>query len=357
MRIVVIRAILVVLAGVSFNWMSPAQATDSVIDLSTPSGAAACGGRPISIVQMQWPSSVILAHIHGIILEQQLGCDVQYVSGDMAAMASSMATTGEPAIAPELWISRIAPIWNSVLETGRIRTEAPSFSGGGLEGWFLPAHMGELVPQLKAASQIRDNLGLMIAKEAGDEQASSSGQSEQGGSPGADKVRFISCPKSWACSVINKNLLAAYGLSDLVELVEPANRFEMDTLIAQAVSSQLPVIFYYWQPNAVLAQFDFIALDMGEFNIENFKCLAQIDCDDAKPSSFGGEKPFIVTSDWVSEDVPLVSRYLRRATMSIEEMNRVLNWQSEGEVEFEELAARFVAEREDVWHPWVEGLR
>ncbi len=348
---------MVALAGLSLMWVQAAHGNDSVIDLNTASGEEACGGLPISIVQMQWPSSVILAHIHGIILERQLGCEVQYVSGDMAAMASSMATTGEPAIAPELWISRIAPIWNSVLETGRIRTEAPSFSGAGFEGWFLPAHMRELVPQLKAASQIRDNLGLMIAKENGDEQSGSSGQDEQDDSAGADKVRFISCPKSWACSIINKNLLAAHGLSDLVELVEPANRFEMDTLIAQAVSLRLPIIFYYWQPNAVLAQFDFIALDMGEFNIENFKCLAQIDCSDAKPSSFGGERPYIVTSDWVSEDVPLVSRYLRRATMSIEEMNRVLNWQSEGEVDFEELAARFVAEREDVWHPWVEGLR
>ncbi len=347
------RAVMVWLAGVSFIWPLPAYSNDSVIDLSVASAEAACGGRPISIVQMQWPSSVILAHIHGIILETHLGCDVQYVSGDMAAMASSMATTGEPAIAPELWISRIASIWNSVLGTGRIRTSAPSFSGGGFEGWFLPAHMVELVPELREALAIEDNLELMLASE--NEQQGEAGVSQ--GARGSERVRFISCPKSWACSVINKNLLAAYGLSDLVEIVEPANRFEMDTLIAQAVSSRLPVIFYYWQPNAVLAQFDFVALEMGEVNSELFKCLAQIDCSDPQPSSFGGEKPFIVSSDWIGEEAPQVLRYLQRATMPIEEMNRILNWQSEGEVEFEELAARFVAEREDVWHAWVEGLR
>ncbi len=88
--------------------------------------AGPCGNRQISIASMQWPSSIILAQVHAQILSGELGCDVSVVPGDMAATASSMATTGQPAIAPELWIERIASIWNPVLETGHVRAEAAS---------------------------------------------------------------------------------------------------------------------------------------------------------------------------------------------------------------------------------------
>src|SRR5690606_36709830 len=89
-------------------------------------------------------------------------------------------------------------------------------------------------------------------------------------------VRFVSCPPDWACALINRNLIRALGLEDMVEVVEPATRFEMDTLIAEAVSRDVAIVFYYWQPNAVLALFDFAALDMGAFDPEAAKCLAQL---------------------------------------------------------------------------------
>ncbi len=325
----------------------------SIVEIGVSEEIAPCGNRSLSIVQMQWPSSIILAHIHAIILQEELKCDVQIVSGDMAASTSSMAASGEPAIAPELWITRIAPIWNSVLETNRVRTEAPTFSGEDFEGWYLSAQLAEALPDLNSADALKQSLvSLSVAP-----QPEAESDREVSVSAPTDKIRFISCPADWACSVINKNLIAAYGLADVLELVEPANRFEMDTLIAQAVSRHEPAVFYYWQPNGALAQFDFEALDMGAFDAENFKCLAQRSCTNPEPSSFANEKAFIVVADWVSEEAPLVSRYFRRATMPVSQMNEILNWRAQGDMEFEQLAVRFVSENQDVWRAWVEGLR
>lgn len=96
---------------------------------------------------------------------------------------------------------------------------------------------------------------------------------------------------------------------------------------------------------------------MGAFDEENFKCLAQRSCINPKPSSFANEKVFIVVADWVSVEAPLVTRYLRRATMPVSQMNEILNWRAQGDVEFEQLAERFVSENQVVWQVWVEGLR
>ena len=77
------------------------------------------------------------------------------------------------------------------------------------------------------------------------------------------KGKFISCPADWACAVINRNLLRAEGLDAHLEVVEPKNRYDMDQTIAAAVSRKEPILFYYWQPNAVLAQFAFSPVSLG----------------------------------------------------------------------------------------------
>jgi len=296
-----------------------------------------CGNRPLSMASMQWPSSKILAYIHAKILTLEFGCKVEVIQGEMSALISSMAAAGEPAIVPEIWITRIADVWNGAVETGRVRQEGRTFDVAVLEGWYLPPYLKERLPEVNSIADLKEFASQMRA--------------------GGQKIRFISCPADWACSIINRNLLRALDLENEFEIIVPKNRFEMDVLIGEAVSKNQAVIFYYWQPNAILAQFDFFALDMGEFNDENFQCLAQSNCFDPKLSSFADEKIFFVTADWVVQEAPTVTEYIRRANMPIGEMNLILSWQAEEGLSFEQLAQRFVDERNQVWGSWIEGLQ
>lgn len=305
-----------------------------------PAGAAqlntACNEEPLSIARMQWPSSIILAYVHAIILEKELGCRVQIVTGNLAATISSMAATGKPDIAPEVWATRIADIWNSAIEAGRVRSMGTTYDEQRFEGWYISAPVQEAFAGLNG---VKDLAGYVEAL----------------GKQGI-KAKFISCPADWACAVINRNMLAALGLETSFEIVEPANRFEMDTLIAQAVSHRQPVVFYYWRPNAILAQFDFKALDMGPFDAEKFKCLARRVCADPQFSAFANEQVFLAVTDQVAAKLPKVAQYLRQARMPITQMNTILSWQAQNGGSYKDLAARFVAQREDVWRPWLAGL-
>lgn len=295
-----------------------------------------CGAEPITIARMQWPSAALLAHIHALILAQSLGCEVSVVSGDLVGTVSSMATTGQPAIAPEVWVTRIAQIWNSAIESQRLRPAGSTFSGSALEGWFIPEHLAERFPELITPEHLRD-VAFQVQREDN------------------ERLTFISCPPDWACSVINRNLIAAYGLSDVVDIVEPANRFELDTLIGQSVSRNRPVVFYYWQPNSVLAQFDFRELVMAPYDATAFTCLARRNCPNPQVSGFVPETVFIVIPDWVNEQVPLIGDYLIRATMPLNELNELMAWQAENDAGFEEAAAHFVATRQEVWQNWLPG--
>jgi glycine betaine/proline transport system substrate-binding protein len=313
------------------------QAQDAAAPAAVASDAAPapiCGRQPLTIARMSWPSAELLAEIHARILAREYGCDVRVTPGDLGATASSMGSSGQPAVAPEMWVSRIASVWNAAIEAQMLRPAAPSYAQSQFEGWFMPDYMALAHPGLTLG-------GLAAAM-----------PSLAGGRP----MQFISCPADWACAVINRNLVAALGLGGRVEFIEPANRFEMDRLIAGAVSRKEPVLFYYWQPNAVLAQFDFVPLDMGAYDETAAKCLAQLACANPAPSAFASETVVVALAEWVFADIPAIAAYFQRTSIAFETMNGLLAQLNEPGATVEGVAERFVSERGDIWRSWVSGV-
>lgn len=296
-----------------------------------------CGTEPITIASMQWPSAQILAEVHARILARAYGCTTRIVRGDMAATGSSMGTTGQPAVAPELWIARIADIWNQATKAQKVRQAGVTYAEQDLEGWYIPDYVAETHPELRTAAALKDVAATLVPE----------------GAPAGTRPLFLSCPADWACSVINRNLLRALGLADLFEIYEPGNRFELDTRIAEAVGRKEPMVFYYWQPNAVLAQFAFRRLDLGAYDHDALQCLARRVCDDPRPSAFAPEPVVAALAEWVFTDAPEIAAYFARARMPLVEMDRLLAMLSETGATPETVAARFVGERQDVWRPWV----
>ena len=310
------------------------QAQDAVPAPEAPVAEPAppCGTQPLSIARMSWPSSELLAEIHARILAREYGCETRITPGDLAATGSSMGSTGQPAVAPEMWVTRIADVWNAGIEAQMLRPAAPTYAEAQFEGWFMPDYVALARPELTAAAGLGAALPTLN---------------------GGMRVRFISCPVDWACALINRNLVNALGLAGMVELVEPANRFEMDTLIAEAVSRKEPILFYYWQPNAVLSQFSFVALDMGAYDEEAAKCLARVACPGAVPSAFPSETVVVALAEWVFTDLPTIAGYFQRTSLPLREMNTMLAQLNEPGATVEGVADRFVAEREDIWSSWV----
>ncbi|WP_172121571.1 MULTISPECIES: glycine betaine ABC transporter substrate-binding protein [unclassified Devosia] len=311
-----------------------------VTTLETPGGTASaqapapstCGSQPMTIARMSWPSAALLAEIHARVLRDAFGCQSQVLPGDMANVGSSMGSTGQPAIAPEMWVTRIAEVWNTGLEAQKLRAAGDTYGEEAFEGWFIPDYVAASRPELESAAGLAEALPAL---------------------GGDGPVKFISCPADWACALINRNLIRALGLEDLLEVVEPANRFEMDTLIASAVSAKEPFVFYYWQPNAVLAQFDFAGLDMGAYDEAAAQCLARLQCPEPKPSAFVPDVVVGALAEWVFTEAPQIAAYFSRASMPVSEMNTLLAQINEPGATVEAVADRFVAERGELWRDWV----
>ncbi|QQR39346.1 glycine betaine ABC transporter substrate-binding protein [Devosia rhizoryzae] len=315
--------------------LDQAQDAGGAPEAAAAAPGAPCGNQPLTIVRMSWPSATLLAEIHSRILRAEFGCEVQVVPGDLAATASSMGSTGQPAVAPELWVNRIADVWNGAMDTQMVRSAAPTYAEPDFEGWFMPAYMGAGLPEVPTAATLVTVLPTLETE--------------------GQKLRFISCPIDWACSVINRNLITAQGIADLVEIVEPANRLEMDRLIAEAVNRREPFLFYYWQPNAVLAQLDFVGLDMGDYVEEAAQCLGTRDCANPEPSAFPQDMVVIALAERVFTNMPVIASYFQRTTMTLEDMNALLAQLSAEGATPEAVADRFVAERRALWGTWLDA--
>lgn len=306
-----------------------AEVTGPAADVETP---APCGRQTITMARMQWPSSALLAEIHAQVLRDQFACVVEIQEADMATAGSSMGANGQPAVAPEMWVGRIAEIWNAGIAGQKVRQGGTSYAEQVLEGWFIPDYAAEAYPEIVTIEGLAARVG-----ELGD---------------GGRLPRFISCPPDWGCNLINRNMLRAHGLERAFEIVEPANRFELDTLIAEAVGRREPIVFYYWQPNAILAQFTFVELALAPYDAENFLCLGRIACATPLPSGFAPDPVVIAVAEWVYLEAPQVAAYFQLARMPVTEMNRMLQQLSEPGATVETVAARFMAERGEVWRPW-----
>ncbi|WP_196260709.1 glycine betaine ABC transporter substrate-binding protein [Pelagibacterium limicola] len=292
-----------------------------------------CASDDFTIAEMGWPSAAILAHIHARVIAARFGCSVRTVPGDPEATISSMTTTRQPAVAPEIWASRHADIWNGALRAQALRAAGDTFSGGALEAWFVPRYVLENHPGLTAASQLGDYWRVFAPNSA-------------------HRAQIVSCPADWACNLLTAKMIAAYGLSDRFNAVEPFDRFTLDRTIADKVAQREPVLTYYWQPNGLISRLDLVALDMGDFDLGNAQCMAIADCMPFGASRYAPDTVVIALAEWVFVNAPEIAAYFGRAQMPLEEMNRLLAWQTEHEASPEEVATHFILTRPQIWRHW-----
>ena len=340
-RLISSLAVMILIAGLaigqdSVQTLDPPAGSSDEVNLNSgqpPVPPPPCGRQPLTIARMSWPSAALLAEIHSRLLTASFMCNIALQDTDLAAAGSSMGANGQPAVVPELWAGRIADIWNTAMKSQNVRQAGTPYSDSVFEGWFVPEYAVAQWPEVTTIDGLKAH-----AADFGD---------------GNGRGKFVSCPVDWGCAVLNRNMLRAYGLDQSFDIVEPANRFELDTLIAEAVGRQEPILFYYWQPNAVLAQYVFKPVKLAAYNQEAFQCMGRTACAAPTPTGFAPDPVVIALAEWVYLEAPQVAAYFARAKMPFDEINRMLQQLGQDGETVETVADRFVAERGEIWRPWV----
>lgn len=307
---------------------------------STPAMAdahgATCGTeKTIEIAEMTWPSAAALAHVHAIILEQGMGCNVEIVSGDTVPSSASLISRGSPAILPELWTGTIQEAWDAALADGSVIDAGLAISDGAVEGWWIPKYVADANPGLKAVSDLPDYAELFADPEE------------------PDQGRFYSCPPGWGCEIANAALFDAYALEDSFNLFSPGSGGNLDASIARAFVREEAIVFYYWGPTALMGQYDMVGLEMPAHDSEIWNCNVDPACGPNKPSAFATPPVVVGTAAWLTEEAPTVSEYLGKVELSNVQVSQMLSWGDENKASAEETAENFLSTQKALWSTWV----
>lgn len=316
--------------------LKPSMALLAVV-AATPEAIAnqECGN--VTIAEMTWASAGLAAWVDKIILEAGYGCDVELVAGDTVPTFTSMNETGQPDIAPELWVNAVRVPLEAAVEDDRIVIAANILSDGGVEGFWIPTAIAEA----NGITSIEDALAHPELF------------------PGAEdssRGAFFNCPSGWACQIITDNQFRALNAGergfDLVDSGSPAG---LDASVARAFSRDEGWLGYYWAPTAVLGRYAMTRLDLGVEHDPDLweSCTIVENCAEPALNEWPHSDVFTVASRDFSEANPVTMDYLGKRAWSNDVVNGLLAWMSDNQATTEEGAHYFLENHPGIWSEWL----
>jgi glycine betaine/proline transport system substrate-binding protein len=301
------------------------------------------GGTPIVLAGLNWASGEFITAVTREILERGLGCRTESIPGNTLTFEQALANNDVQIIAEE-WVNR-SDIWKKAADAGKVRAIGHSFEGA-TEGWAVPEylikgdparHKAASAPDLRSVFQLREPKYVAMFKDP-----------EQ-----PDHGRFLNCPSGWTCEEKNTDKLKAYGLADRYVDFRPGTGPAMDAAIVSAYLQAQPVLFYYWSPSAIAGRFHLVPLDEPPYSPECWQAMTQ---SGGKNGHGCASPPSVIVygvSTAFAAAAPAIVAILAKANFPLAVLNANLATMAAKQRDARAQALAFLAERPDIWHPWV----
>ncbi|WP_182085876.1 glycine betaine ABC transporter substrate-binding protein [Aureimonas sp. ME7] len=303
------------------------------VDAAGPTNT--CG--TVRIASMNWGSAEVMAAIDRFILEHGFGCDAVLVPGDTMPTFESMTASGEPDVAPEIFVNQFRDELDAAVRLGRIDYGAKVLADGSQEGFWIPQYLADAHPEIRRLSDALARPDLF--------------QDDQG----AQGV-MQGCPAGWGCQIMVENLFrAAGGERKGFRLKEIASSVELDASIEAAFTARRGWIGYYWSPTGILGRYPMkkLAFDVPFDRAEWLRCTTQPECPDPKPNAWTPAEVRTLVSARLEHGAPAPASYLAHRSWTNAVVNQVLRWKDENGADGDAAALHFLRRYPSVWRAWL----
>ena len=303
-----------------------------ILSFIAPSLSADCGR--VTIAEMNWPSAQLVAHVDKYFLAEGFNCDVALVPGDTTPTITSMIGTGEPSVAPEVWVFKIEArtantvpstlelikILNTAERKELIKDRGDVFLDNGQDGFWVPAHMVKQYPELESINGVLNHPELF---------------------PHPDKLNrsaFYGCPIDWSCNTTTTQLHQLYDLTNYgFDLVTPESGAGFAASISKAFEEGKGWFGYYWEPTAPIGKYDLVKVRLLENGYE-FEYVYKV-------------KTYVSKSLF---DKPLIMGYFNSRIYPNAIMSRLLAWKEEMQASESDTVEHFLNNYDYLWIQWVD---
>ena len=200
---------------------------------------------------LNWASAQIQNRIAQYILEKGYGYPTDVVSGGVLPLFRSLRN-GDIHVTMEIWLPNQDEAWNEARAAGDVVSVGESLGRDWQSAFVIPRYLQEQYPDLDSVYDLREErFKRLFATPAT-----------------RGKARLVSCVIGWACEEVNAAQVAAYGLEDHVEIVNPRDGAALDNDLYGAYERREPWLGYQWSSNTPALVLDLVRLDEPAYSVE-----------------------------------------------------------------------------------------
>jgi glycine betaine/proline transport system substrate-binding protein len=297
-------------------------------DGSTAANVAQCGSEPIVIAVNPWVGAEANANVAKVLMEQQMGCEVELQEVNESAQFPGMAD-GSIDATLEVWPSGHSKDAKQYIDQAGTVVSGGELGITGDIGWFVPSYVVEQNPEYATWEGFKE-ADIFSTAETG------------------DKGRFVGTDTTY--SIFDEQIIESLGLD--LEVIYTGSEPATLALLDSAVQNEEPIVMYWWTPQWANSKYDLVQVELPPYSDEcadialNDPEAIGYDCDYADDILY---KAF--SSELEMKDAAAFG-FLSNFAWTAEEQNAVAQAIQEGE-DGEDAAQAWIDANEATWQAWL----
>lgn len=279
----------------------------------------------VRLVANPWPGSYANAHVAKIVIESELGVDVEIVEIDENAQWAGLDDGSLDAVL-EVWPSgHLDNIATYIDELGTV-DDIGTLGALGQIGWFMPSYVLDDYPEMTNWEGLAGNEEIFATAETG-----SSGQ-------------FLAADPSFV--QFDEAIIANLGLD--FEVVQSGSEAAQLTAVESAIERGDPVLFYFYTPHWLHAQYDLTMVELPEWT-EECEALPEAERDCGYPE----DVLLKIANAELAERMPDVYALLSNFQLFNEDQDEITFAMDVEGMSAEDAAQAWVDANESTWRAWL----
>lgn len=310
---------------------------------SAGAAPAWCASQPIKLAGVTWKSGQFYTELIRVILEDGYGCRTELVEGPTAETEAALVD-GRLQLWVEVWGDNASETVKKAVAQQKARLVGDLLQGGSVEGWFVPEYVIKGDPRRKLAPVAPD---LVTVQDLARYRHLFQDPTDPG------KGVFLNCPVGWECEKDNNQKLKAYGLQGSFTNYRPSSGAVLDLLIAAGIAVDKPMVFYYWSPAALMAQFKLVRLKEPAFTEACWKTIHHSAVDKPCGSATPPSTLQVGVSAAFAQGAPELVEFVSKVQLAPDQVNRSIFRMTERRLSGRHEAITFLKANPQVWQAWV----
>lgn len=285
----------------------------------------------IVFADLSWDSAQIQNAVARYILENGYGYETDAVFGDTVPLLVALRA-GDINVNMEIWLPNQEEAFVSALSEGSVEVVGKSLEDNWQSAFIIPQYVADANPNLRTVEDLKDHMEIFVTPDSN------------------GKARLLTCIPGWACEAVNAAQVEAYGLSDVVELVNPGSDAALQSEIRAAFLKEEPVLFYYWGPTTFTFEMEtelggYYVLEEPEYNEE---------CWESRACAYPIAEVVIAVNTEIKGSAPDVVELLAKWDWSFGNQRSAETYFAETGAEYAEVAVWWL-QNNDAWREWVSS--